>query len=74
VVLKGLLRRAVADAKTGGDERDNRKVLVFSYFAETVEWVRKHIERVKTGLPGVAYVRIDDTAAWPDFLTNGLVQ
>lgn len=30
--------------------------------------LRKHIEKVKTGLPGMAYVKLDDTAEWPDSL------
>lgn len=28
----------------------------------------RHIEHVKTGLPGMAYVRLDPNAAWPAFL------
>ena len=32
------------------------------------ELLRKYIDMVKTGLPGVAWVRIDDNAEWPDFL------
>jgi HlyD family secretion protein len=27
--------------------------------------LRRHVKQVKTGLPGVAYVRIDKNAAWP---------
>ena len=30
--------------------------------------LRKYIDMVKTGLPGVAWVRMDDQAEWPDFL------
>ena len=30
--------------------------------------LRKYIEYVKTGLPGVAWVKIDPKAEWPDFL------
>jgi HlyD family secretion protein len=30
--------------------------------------LRKHILQVKTGLPGVAYVRLDPNAPWPDRL------
>jgi HlyD family secretion protein len=30
--------------------------------------LNKYIEQVKTGLPGVAYIKIDDQAAWPTFL------
>ncbi len=32
--------------------------------------LNKYIEQVKTGLPGVAYIKIDDQAAWPTFLEN----
>lgn len=30
--------------------------------------LNKYIEQVKTGLPGVAYIKIDDQAVWPTFL------
>jgi HlyD family secretion protein len=30
--------------------------------------LRKYIDTVKTGLPGVAWVRMDDQAEWPEFL------
>lgn len=32
------------------------------------ELLQKYIQQVKTGLPGVAYIKIDDNAAWPPFL------
>lgn len=32
------------------------------------ELLRKHVQQVKTGLPGVAYVRLDATTAWPEHL------
>lgn len=32
------------------------------------ELVMRHIEKVKTGVRGVAYVRLDDSVAWPEFL------
>jgi HlyD family secretion protein len=32
------------------------------------ELLRKHIRQVKTGLPGMAYVRLDPQAEWPAFL------
>ncbi|TDY00610.1 HlyD family secretion protein [Thiohalophilus thiocyanatoxydans] len=38
------------------------------------ELLNKYIERVKTGLPGVAYVRLDPEAPWPDHLQHNLVQ
>ena len=32
--------------------------------------LQKHIQQVKTGLPGVAYIKIDENAPWPAFLSN----
>lgn len=32
------------------------------------ELLRKYAEHVKTGLPGVVWVKLDPDAAWPDFL------
>jgi HlyD family secretion protein len=32
------------------------------------ELLKKYLEKVKTGLPGVAYVRLDAKASWPDKL------
>ncbi|MBQ9335831.1 MAG: HlyD family efflux transporter periplasmic adaptor subunit [Lentisphaeria bacterium] len=32
------------------------------------ELLRKYIDYVKTGIPGVAWVRLDNRAEWPDFL------
>lgn len=36
--------------------------------------LKKHILRVKTGLPGMAYVRIDKSTPWPERLTLKLPQ
>jgi HlyD family secretion protein len=30
--------------------------------------LRQHVEKVKTGVPGVAYVRLDPKADWPEYL------
>jgi len=38
------------------------------------ELLRKYIRQVKTGLPGLAYVRLDPQAAWPAALRGTLVQ
>jgi HlyD family secretion protein len=32
------------------------------------ELLKKYLERVKTGLPGIAYVRLDRNASWPEKL------
>jgi HlyD family secretion protein len=36
--------------------------------------LRKHIPQVKTGLPGMAYVKLDPAAPWPAELQSGLMQ
>jgi HlyD family secretion protein len=36
--------------------------------------LRKHLAQVKTGLPGMAYVRADPKIAWPASLTENLVR
>jgi HlyD family secretion protein len=32
------------------------------------ELLARNVEKVKTGLPGVAYVRLDAHADWPEYL------
>jgi len=34
------------------------------------ELVTSYIERIKTGIRGVGYVKVDESAVWPDFLQN----
>jgi HlyD family secretion protein len=36
--------------------------------------LRQHIEKVKTGVPGVAYIRLDRELEWPEFLHVRLPQ
>ena len=38
------------------------------------ELLRKYIQHVKTGLPGVAYVRLDPKAEWPASLSGKLLE
>ena len=46
-----------------------REKLMFRVRARIpAELLKKHIEYARTGLPGVAYVRMDPEAEWPDFL------
>ena len=48
-----------------------RQKLMFRVKAQIPpELLQKYIRDVKTGLPGVAYVRIDPDAKWPDNLQN----
>ncbi len=43
-----------------------REKLMFRIRAQIpVDLLRKHITQVKTGLPGMAYIRTDPTAQWP---------
>ena len=43
-----------------------REKLMFRVKAQLpADLLKKHIKRVKSGLPGVAYVRIDSTLPWP---------
>jgi len=32
--------------------------------------LQEHLEKVKTGLPGMAYIRLDPTAVWPEALSH----
>jgi HlyD family secretion protein len=48
---------------------DEREKLMFRVRATIpADLLRKHIFQVKTGLPGMAYVRLDPTIAWPAHL------
>ena len=49
---------------------EERQKLMFRIKANIdPELLQKHLKQVKTGLPGMAYVRVDRNAAWPDTLT-----
>ena len=51
------------------ETRSEREKLMFRIKVKiSRELVMKHIEKVKTGVRGVAYVRLDDTVAWPGAL------
>ena len=52
-----------------------REKLMFRIRAQIpVELLKKNITKVKTGLPGMAYVRLDAAKAWPDHLQVKLPQ
>ena len=45
---------------------EERQKLMFRIKAQIdPELLRKHLQQVKTGLPGMAYVRLDPAAEWP---------
>jgi HlyD family secretion protein len=48
------------------ETQEERQKLMFRVKATIpADLLRKHLSKVKTGLPGVAYVKIDPNAAWP---------
>lgn len=50
---------------------DEREKLMFRVkVAIDPDLLREHIQKVKTGLPGVAYIRLDDSLEWPQSLSN----
>lgn len=52
-----------------------REKLMFRVHAQIApELLKKHIQQVKTGLPGVAWVRVDPATPWPERLTVNLPQ
>lgn len=57
------------------ETEEERQKLMFRVRAQVPpDLLRKYIDYVKTGLPGMAYVRLDPQAEWPEFLTKNLVQ
>jgi HlyD family secretion protein len=58
--------------KTVETEEERQKLMFRVKAAIAPELLRKYIRQVKTGLPGMAYVRIDPTAEWPANLQNVL--
>ena len=57
------------------ETEEERQKLMFRIKAQIPpELLRKYIRQVKTGLPGVAYVRIDPGAEWPAALQGTLLQ
>ncbi|RWU03614.1 HlyD family efflux transporter periplasmic adaptor subunit [Pseudodesulfovibrio sp. S3] len=57
------------------ETRDERQKLMFRIKARIKpDLLRRYAKYVKTGLPGMAYVRIDQDKAWPDRLAVNLPQ
>lgn len=44
--LAAIVAQADLDGVGEKQQRDNRKVLLFSYFADTVDWIVRHLDRV----------------------------
>jgi HlyD family secretion protein len=57
------------------ETKEERQKLTFRVRGKIpADLLRKYLKQVKTGLPGMAYVRLDPRAAWPSFLDANLVQ
>jgi HlyD family secretion protein len=57
------------------ETQEERQKLMFRIKAHIPpELLRKYIQRVKTGLPGMAYVRLDPNTPWPEELQGKLVE
>jgi HlyD family secretion protein len=57
------------------ETRDERDKLMFRVKARIdPALLKQHIDKVKTGVPGVAYVRLDKDLDWPEFLHIRLPQ
>ncbi|MBR1141577.1 HlyD family efflux transporter periplasmic adaptor subunit [Bradyrhizobium denitrificans] len=60
--------------KTVETEEERQKLMFRIKARISPELLRKNIRNVKTGLPGMAYVQLDQNADWPATLQRGLVQ
>jgi HlyD family secretion protein len=57
------------------ETKDERDKLMFRVRVRIdPELLKAHADRVRSGLPGMAYVRIDPNTVWPDRLQKNLVQ
>ena len=56
------------------ETKSEREKLMFRVKVQVpAEFVSNNIERIKTGIRGVAYVKVDSTVAWPDWLQRNVV-
>jgi HlyD family secretion protein len=56
------------------ETEEERLNLMFRVRAQIApELLKQHLDRVKTGLPGMAYVQLDPSVPWPDFLDKNIV-
>ena len=57
------------------ETRSEREKLMFRVKIQLPkETARQYVDRVKTGVRGVGYVRVAESAAWPEWLQNGVTQ
>jgi HlyD family secretion protein len=60
--------------KTVETEKERQKLMFRVKARISPELLKKYIQHVKTGLPGMAYVRLDPKAEWPPGLTGKLLE
>lgn len=60
--------------KTVETEKERQKLMFRIKAKIAPELLRKYIQHVKTGLPGMAYVRVDPGVAWPASLNGKLLE
>jgi len=59
--------------KTVETEEERQKLMFRVKARIPQQLLERYIRQVKTGLPGMAYVRLDPATPWPAFLDKGLV-
>lgn len=53
------------------ETKEEREKLMFRVKVKiNSDLIEKYYEQVKTGLPGVAYIKLDKNAVWPEYLNN----
>jgi HlyD family secretion protein len=56
------------------ETRSEREKLMFRVKIQIpAELVEHYVERIKTGVRGVGYVKVDPAATWPQWLEKGLL-
>ena len=60
--------------KTVETEQERQKLMFRIKAQIPPDLLKKHITQVKTGLPGMAYIRLDSKTAWPSRLNTNLLE
>jgi HlyD family secretion protein len=56
------------------ETRSEREKLMFRVKIQVPrQLVLHYVDRIKTGVRGVGYVKVDSAAVWPDWLQRGLI-
>jgi len=60
--------------KTVETEQERQKLMFRIKAQIPPDLLKKHITQVKTGLPGIAYIRQDSKTSWPSRLNTNLLE